>query len=69
MDELAGLRDSAPPTYNVDPTSNELAQKTGFITNFSGPNNKKGAAWADAGPELQRLVDFCIPFVASPTGR
>ena len=47
MDELAGLRDSAPPTYNVDPTSNELAQKTGFITNFSGPNNKKGAAWAD----------------------
>ena len=47
MDELAGLRDSAPPTFNVDPTSNELAQKTGFITNFSGPSNKKGAAWAD----------------------
>ena len=47
MDELAGLRDSAPPTFNVDPTSNELAQKTGFITNFSGPDNKKGAAWAD----------------------
>ena len=47
MDELAGLRDSAPPTFNVDQTSNELAQKTGFITNFSGPNNKKGAAWAD----------------------
>ena len=47
MDELAGLRDSAPPTFNVDPTSNELAQKTGFISNFSGPNNKKGAAWAD----------------------
>ncbi len=39
MDELAGLRDSAPPTFNVDPTSNELAQKTGFITNFSGPDN------------------------------
>ncbi len=47
MDELAGLRDSAPPTFNVDPTSNELAQKTGFITNFSGPDNKSGAAWAD----------------------
>ena len=47
MDELAGLRDSAPPTFNVDPTSNELAQKTGFITNFSGPDNKNGAAWAD----------------------
>jgi multiple sugar transport system substrate-binding protein len=47
MDELAGLRDSAPPTINNDPTSPELASKTGFITNFSGPNNKKGAAWAD----------------------
>ena len=47
MDELAGLRDSAPPTINDDPTSSELASKTGFITNFSGPNNKKGAAWAD----------------------
>ena len=47
MDELAGLRDSAPPTINSDPTSSELASKTGFITNFSGPNNRKGAAWAD----------------------
>ena len=46
MDELAGLRDSAPPTINSDPTSPELASKTGFITNFSGPSNKKGAAWA-----------------------
>ena len=46
MDELAGLKDSAPPTINSDPTSPELASKTGFITNFSGPNNK-GAAWAD----------------------
>ncbi len=47
MDELAGLRDSAPPTINSDPTSPELASKTGFITNFSGPNNSKGAAWSD----------------------
>ena len=47
MDELAGLRDSAPPTINDDPTSSELASKTGFITNFSGPGNKSGAAWAD----------------------
>jgi multiple sugar transport system substrate-binding protein len=47
MDELAGLRDSAPPTINDDPTSPMLASKTGFITNFSGPSNKKGAAWAD----------------------
>ena len=47
MDELAGLRDSAPPTINSDPTSGELASKTGFITNLKGPNNNKGAAWAD----------------------
>ena len=47
MDELAGLRDSAPPTINDDPTSPELASKTGFITNFAGPSNPSGAAWAD----------------------
>lgn len=29
----------------------------------------KGAAWADAGPALERLVNLGIPFVASPMGR
>jgi thiamine pyrophosphate-dependent acetolactate synthase large subunit-like protein len=29
----------------------------------------KGAAWADAGPEVRRLVDPGIPYVASPTAR
>ena len=47
LDELAGLRDSAPPTINDDPTSTELASKTGIVTNFSGPSNPDGAAWAD----------------------
>ena len=47
LDELAGLRDSAPPTINDDPTSRELASKTGIVTNFSGPSNPDGAAWAD----------------------
>ena len=47
LDELAGLRDSAPPTINDDPTSNELAGKTGIVTNFSGPSNPDGAAWGD----------------------
>ncbi|MFD1343226.1 ABC transporter substrate-binding protein [Litorisediminicola beolgyonensis] len=47
LDELAGLRDSAPPTINDDPTSPELASKTGIVTNFSGPSNPDGAAWAD----------------------
>ncbi len=47
LDELAGLRDSAPPTINDDPTSNELASLTGIVTNFSGPSNPDGAAWGD----------------------
>jgi multiple sugar transport system substrate-binding protein len=48
LDELAGLRDSNPPTINDDPTSRELAEKTGIVTVFSGPSNADGAAWADA---------------------
>ncbi|CUH77900.1 Maltose-binding periplasmic proteins/domains [Tritonibacter multivorans] len=47
LDELAGLRDSAPPTITDDPTSGELASKTGIVTNFSGPSNPDGAAWGD----------------------
>ena len=47
LDELAGLRDSAPPTINDDPTSSELASKTGVVTNFAGPSNPDGAAWGD----------------------
>ncbi|KXF82305.1 ABC transporter substrate-binding protein [Enterovibrio coralii] len=47
LDELAGLRDSAPPTINDDPTSRELASKTGVVTRFSGPSNPDGAAWGD----------------------
>ena len=47
LDELAGLRDSAPPTINDDPMSPELASKTGIVTNFAGPSNPDGAAWGD----------------------
>lgn len=47
LDELAGLRDSAPPTVNDDPTSRELASNTGVVTTVSGPSNPDGAAWAD----------------------
>lgn len=47
LDELGGLRDSAPVTYVEDPTSKELAEKTGFVTVFSGPGNEAGAAYAD----------------------
>ena len=47
LDELAGLRDSAPPTINDDPTSSALAAATGIVTNFAGPSNPGGAAWGD----------------------
>jgi len=47
LDELAGLRDSAPPTINNDPTSGELASKTGVVTRLMGPSNPNGAAWGD----------------------
>ena len=47
LDELAGLRNSAPPTINDDPTSKALAKKTGIVTTFGGPSNPAGAAWAD----------------------
>ncbi len=47
LDELAGLRDSAPPTITDDPTSKELASKTGIVTTLSGPSNPDGAAWGD----------------------
>ncbi|WP_106746218.1 ABC transporter substrate-binding protein [Yoonia maritima] len=47
LDELAGLRDSAPPTINDDPTSPALAAATGIVTTFSGPSNPDGAAWGD----------------------
>lgn len=47
LDELAGLRDSAPPTINDDPTSRDLARRTSVVTTFGGPSNPTGAAWAD----------------------
>lgn len=47
LDELGGLRDSAPVTINDDPTSKDLAADTGFVTVFSGADNADGAAYAD----------------------
>jgi len=66
LDELAGLRDSAPPTINDDPTSTELASKTGVVTTFAGPSNPNGAAWADIryfGVTSSADTDNAIEFV------
>ncbi|MEM1274409.1 MAG: extracellular solute-binding protein [Pseudomonadota bacterium] len=66
LDELAGLRDSAPPTINDDPTSRDLAAATGIVTNFSGPSNPDGAAWADIryfGITADANTDVAMEFV------
>ena len=66
LDELAGLRDAAPVTINDDPTSRELAQKTGIVTRFSGPSNPEGAAWGDVrylGVTMDANPDVAAEFV------
>ncbi|WP_419409641.1 ABC transporter substrate-binding protein [Primorskyibacter sp. 2E107] len=71
LDELAGLRDSAPPTINDDPTSPELASKTGIVTNFSGPSNPDGAAWGDIryfGITTDADTDAAMDFVKFSVG-
>ncbi len=66
LDELAGLRDSAPPTINDDPTSPALAAATGIVTTFSGPSNPDGAAWGDVryfGITSDAATDAAMEFV------
>ena len=47
LDELAGLRDSAPVTALSDPTGDALAKDTGFVTRLAGPSNPGGSGWTD----------------------
>ena len=71
LDELAGLRDSAPPTINDDPTSSELASRTGIVTNFAGPSNPDGAAWGDVryfGITSDASTDAAMEFVEYSMG-
>jgi len=71
LDELAGLRDSAPPTINADPTSPELAAKTGIVTTFSGPSKPDGAAWSATnffGITMDADIDAAIEFVEYSMG-
>jgi multiple sugar transport system substrate-binding protein len=71
LDELAGLRDSAPPTITDDPTSSELASRTGIVTNFAGPSNPDGAAWGDIryfGITNDAATDAAMEFVEYSMG-
>ncbi|MFA7565943.1 MAG: extracellular solute-binding protein [Alkalispirochaeta sp.] len=47
LDELAGLRDSVPVTALDDPTGDELARNSAFVTRVAGPSNPKGSGWTD----------------------
>ena len=71
LDELAGLRDSAPPTINDDPTSRELASVTGFVTQIAGPGNPSGAGYADIrymGVTADADTDAAIEFITFALG-
>ena len=66
LDELAGLRDSAPVTMSDDPTSRDLAAVTGVVTTLAGPSNPDGAAWADIryfGITFDADYDAAVQFV------
>lgn len=66
LDELAGLRDDAPVTALDDPTGDELARNTGFVTQLAGPSNPQGSAWTDVrymGITVDADVDAAQQFV------
>jgi len=66
LDELAGLRNSAPVTIDSNPQNRTLAKNTGIITNFSGPSNPKGATWGEVryfGITTKAKIDAATKFI------
>ena len=47
LDELGGLRDEAPVTFDAEREQGSLAAATGIVSRVSGPSNPEGAGWAD----------------------
>lgn len=47
LDELAGLRDEVPVPFNQEADGRSLAERTGVVSQISGPSNPEGAGWAD----------------------
>jgi multiple sugar transport system substrate-binding protein len=47
LDELAGLRNDVPVTYDANQESGTLARNSGFVARIAGPSNSQGAGWAD----------------------
>jgi len=67
LDELAGLRDSVPVTATLNPTSDDLAKRTGALTQIAGPSNPQGAGWIDIsyfGITIDANIDASKRFVA-----
>ncbi|MEN8160178.1 MAG: thiamine pyrophosphate-binding protein [Myxococcota bacterium] len=69
-EEAAGLR-SAPEVTRPFPDPDAIARTADLLESAERPLVLvgKGAAWADAGPALAKLVDLGIPYVTSPMAR
>jgi thiamine pyrophosphate-dependent acetolactate synthase large subunit-like protein len=69
-EEQAGLR-SAPDVARPHPDPNAIDRVAEMLATAERPLVLigKGAAWSDAGPALERLVDLGLPYVASPMAR
>lgn len=67
----APLRERAPEVTRAHPDPNAIDRVAEMLAGASRPLVivGKGAAWADAGPALERLVGRGIPYVTSPMGR
>jgi thiamine pyrophosphate-dependent acetolactate synthase large subunit-like protein len=65
------LRSSAPEISRPHPDPGAVDRIAEMLARAERPLVMigKGAAWADAGPGLQRLVDRGIPYVCSPMAR
>ncbi len=61
----------APEVTRAHPDPNALQRAADWLESAERPLVLvgKGAAWADAGPAITKLVDLGIPYVASPMAR
>ena len=70
-EERMGLRASQPQIFAPHPDPVALDRVADMLAAAERPLIMlgKGAAWSDAGDELERLVNHGIPYVTSPMGR
>ncbi len=70
-DSAVALRTTSPEVSAPHPDPNAVERIASMLANAERPLILvgKGAAWADAGEALTRLVSLGIPYVASPMGR